>query len=146
MTRPNDPAVVDTVVVTAIDLVAALEATQRTGNADTVLRMTPLFSGRMRARLHVRQGSEVEDGTSVLLPAPAFVTERCPAPPDPDDVEDDLRADPVDAYSIERHRERYRAALQQWRSSVPAYVRAETQLPGTDGTITISLLGTVPEE
>jgi len=146
MTRSNDPTVVDTVVVTAADLVTALEASRRTGNADTVLRMTPPFSGRMRARLHVRQGRETEDQAPVVLPAEAFVNDRCPAPPDPDGVEDAFRADPTETYSVERHRERYRVALQQWRSSVPEYVRTETQLPGTDETITISLLGTVPDE
>lgn len=146
MTHSNDPTVVELVVVTAADLVTALESTRRTGNADTVLRMTPPFSGRMRARLHVHRGREPEDQTPVALPAAAFVDDRCPAPPDPDGVEDALRADPTETYSVERHRERYRVALRQWRSSVPEYVRAEVQLPGRDETITISLLGTVPEE
>lgn len=146
MTESDDPAVVDTVVVTATDLVTALEANERTGGADAVLRMTPPFSGRMRARLHVRQGSETGNETPIALPAQALLEDRCPAPPEPDDVEDDVRADPTEAYSVDRHRERYRAALQQWRSAVPDYVRSAAQLPGTDETITISLLGTVPEE
>lgn len=146
MAESNDPTVVDAVAVTATDLVTALEATHRTGGADTVLRMTPPFSGRMRARLHVRQDSDAGDPAPVTLPAQSLVDEPCPAPPAPDDVEDALRADPAEAYTVDRHRERYEAALQEWRSSVPDHVRAETQLPGTDETVTISLLGTVPEE
>jgi len=146
MTEHDDPAVVETVVVSATDLVAALEANQRSRSEDAVLRMTPPFSGRMRARLHVRQGTETEDQSPVALPAAAFVQDSCPAPPEPDDVEDDLRAEPTETYTVDRHRERYEAALREWRASVPEYARSETPLPGTDETITISLLGTVPEE
>jgi hypothetical protein len=46
-----DPTVVHTVAVTVDDVVAAFEANRQTG-AETVLRVTPPFSGRMRARLH----------------------------------------------------------------------------------------------
>lgn len=56
----SDPAVVRQLAVTADDVLAALEARDR-GRREAVLRITPPFSGRMRARLHVA-GAEGADG------------------------------------------------------------------------------------
>ena len=146
MTESDDPAVIETVVVSATDLVTALEAGYRTAEDDTVLRVTPPFSGRMRARLHVEHGPDVDEPAPVCLDASSLVADTCPEPPEPDDIEDELRADPVRTYSVERQRERYRAALRQWRSSVPDHVVEKAVLPATGMEITISILGTVGEE
>ncbi|GAA0258711.1 hypothetical protein [Halobaculum roseum] len=54
----SDPAVIRQLAVTADDVLAALEARDR-GRREAVLRITPPFSGRMRARLHVA-GAEGE--------------------------------------------------------------------------------------
>ena len=54
----SDPAVVETLAVTTDDVVTALEARDR-GRRRAVLRVTPPFSARMRARLHV-EGAEGE--------------------------------------------------------------------------------------
>ena len=50
--RGADPSVVDTLVVHESDLIAAVEARDR-NRRQTVLRVTPPFAARMRARLHV---------------------------------------------------------------------------------------------
>lgn len=146
MANSDDPAAVETVVVSAADLVAAFEASHRSRDAETVLRMTPPFSGRMRARVHVVQGERPDDGRPVRIRAESLVEAACPAPPEPDDVEDELRAAPTVTYTIDRHRERYRAALQEWRASVLDHVVEEATVPATGGNVTISILGTVDQE
>lgn len=146
MTESDDPAVIQSVVVTAADLVAALEASHGAVGEDTVLRVTPPFSGRMRARLHVDRGLDAGEPGPICLQAESLVEDSCPAPPEADDVEDALRADPDATYTIDRHRERYRVALQRWRESVPDHAVEEVALQPTGQIITISLLGTVSDE
>lgn len=146
MSESGDPDVVHTVVVTATDLVTALETGHRNETRDVVLRMTAPFSGRMRARIHVRRGSASGDPAPICLEPEALVTDTCPAPPEPDDVEDALRADPSTTYSLDRHKERYRTALERWRAAVPDHVVDTVRLPATDREVTISILGTVSEE
>jgi len=68
--QSGDPAVVDTVVVTVSDVVAACEARDR-NRREMVLRITPPFSGRMRARLHVADVDANYEG-----PAPIHVHPR----------------------------------------------------------------------
>lgn len=118
--RPSDtgetePRRVRAVAVHAEDVVAALE-TNRRGSAGgrAVLRVTPPFSGRMRARIHLDQG--VDDGT-VAVPPERLVNDAPPLPT-PDDTADDLRADPDAEYTRERHRQRHEAALEEWRVTV----------------------------
>lgn len=143
MTESDDPTVIRTVVVTASDLVAALEANHETANGDAVLRITPPFSASMRARLHVQRECAVGEPAPVCLRPQSLVDDACPEPPEPDDVEDRLRADSAVSYTIARHQERYRTALQQWRASVPDHVVEGVVLPATDRTVTVSILGTV---
>ncbi len=146
MADSNDPAAVRTVVVMAEDLVAALEANARRGTDETVLRVTPPFSGRMRARLHVEGESTGTEPASVTLRPRSLVADDCPPPPEPDGVEDALRADPDETYTVDRHRERYRTALREWRRGVPDHAVDEVTIPGTDRDVTLSVLGTVPRE
>ena len=54
----DDPAVIERLVVHREDLVAAVEARDR-NRRETVLRVTPPFAARMRARLHVA-GTEAD--------------------------------------------------------------------------------------
>ena len=56
----TDPSAIRALAIHAEDLLAAAEADAR-GGPRTVLRVTPPFSGRMRARLHVVQ-DEGDDG------------------------------------------------------------------------------------
>ena len=58
----EDPRTVDVLVVHADDVVAALAATAQ--GRETVLRVTPPFRGRQRARIHVVEGVDGADGHS----------------------------------------------------------------------------------
>jgi hypothetical protein len=113
----DDPTVVRSLVVTADDVVAALEANRRR-SAGAVLRVTPPFSGRMRARLH-RSGTASDYGSPEPLHVPPerFVTSPPPVPT-PDGTEDEIRADPTVEYDAETHRRRHETALEEWRASV----------------------------
>jgi hypothetical protein len=146
MPKPNDPTAVDTVVVSARDLVAALETSCRSPDIDAALRVTPPYSSRMRARLHAPQSGSDSCETTVCIPADALVGEDCPRPPEPDDVEDELRAAPDVSYTMDRHEDRYRTAIRQWRATVPDHVVEEVGVPATGGAVTVSILGTVREE
>jgi hypothetical protein len=66
----DDPTVIDSIAVHTEDIVAAVEARDR-NRRDAVLRITPPFAGRMRARIHVA-GEEAEYGD----PAPIHVEPR----------------------------------------------------------------------
>lgn len=54
MVPAEDPTVVRSIAVTAGDVVTAVVA-RRSTSRQPVLRLTPPFSGRMRARIHVLQ-------------------------------------------------------------------------------------------
>lgn len=60
-TEPSDPAVVRSIAVTTGDVVAALEL-DRTSDDTATLRLTPPFSARMRARLHVDRTGQTDNG------------------------------------------------------------------------------------
>jgi hypothetical protein len=127
----DDPSAVRSVAVTVEDVLAAFEATQQAGR-EAVLRVTPPFSGRMRARLHVtevvpgdeaaREADPDEEGPApVEIPAGKLLVD-VPAYPTPDDTEDALRADPDAEYTRERHRERHEQALAEWRERARASI------------------------
>lgn len=57
----SDPAAVESIAVTREDLVTAYEHALRGGEGRAVLRLTPPFHARMRARIHVVVESEERD-------------------------------------------------------------------------------------
>ena len=121
----DDPTVIRALAVTADDVVAALEANERR-SAGAVLRVTPPFSGRMRARLH-RSGAEADYGTPAPLHVPPARFVASPPPlPTPDDTGDELRTDPDLEYDPETHRRRHEAALESWRAAVRESLRERT--------------------
>jgi len=122
----TDPRDVRSVAVTTDDVVAAYEARRRSARP-TVLRATPPFSGRMRARLHVPDG-EGESDALHLDPAGLVDEDRIPDYPTPDDTEDELRADPDAEFSVERHRERHVEAVEEWRAAVADAVVESVEL------------------
>ncbi|MFB6107211.1 MAG: hypothetical protein ABEJ82_00010 [Haloplanus sp.] len=132
----DDPTDVRAVAVTTEDVVAALETNRRTSRR-TVLRVTPPFSGRMRARLHRPDGDE---GAAIRLD-PERLVEEVPAYPDPDETADELRA--ADAYDPETHRERHVEAVRAWRESVREAVVDAVDVATPDGPhrIEVSWLG-----
>ena len=130
MSESDDPRVIRSVAVRAEELVTAYEAGERAGR-DAVLRVTPPFSGRMRARLHAAdvvgadeagidafEGGEAGDSEPVEIPPETFLADDVPPYPDPDDTEDELRTEPGTEYTRERHRQRHRRAVDRWREEV----------------------------
>jgi len=134
--QETDPRRVRTVAVHADDVVAALETNRRGGDDRAVLRVTPPFSGRMRARIHLDQG--VDDDT-VRMP-PGRLVADAPPPPTPDDTADDLRGDPDAEYTRDRHREWHEAALAEWRATARERIVERVRLVG-DHTVGAVVIG-----
>jgi hypothetical protein len=129
----DDPRTVRSVAVTGNDVVTAVEANARdraTGRA--VLRVTPPFTPRMRARIHVTNGREDYDDPAPIHVDPSALVDGTPAYPTPDETEDALRSDPETTYTPDRHRERHVAAVEHWREEVRSSVADEVELPLSD--------------
>jgi hypothetical protein len=151
-TRAEDhrgPSAIRTLAVTADDVVAAVEARRQCGTR-VMLRATPPYSGRMRARLHrPRETAAPNPETPGAGPDPvhvdptALIAPDAPAYPRPADTGDELRADPDVSYTVERHHERHRAAVAEWRERVREYFVDETvvETPAGDRTVEVVVLG-----
>ena len=126
MPESDDPTAIRSIAVRTDDLVAALEADLR-GGSGAVLRITPPFSGRMRARLHVPSDDEYGEPAPIHV-APRALVDDLPAYPDPDDSEDALRTDPDVAYTRERHHDRHQQAVADWRDAVSECIVDEVVL------------------
>lgn len=118
----TDPARVHTLAIHTADLLDALEARERL-DRNVVLRVLPPFAGRMRARLHVVGGRE-NHGAVHFHPG-VFVSEG-PSYPHVDDTADELRE--TASYDGETHRNAHERAVERWRESVRARLRAEIEL------------------
>lgn len=143
----SDPTVVNAIAVTVEDVVAAVEM-NRTSARQAVLRLTPPFSGRMRARLHVEQGEPYAETPEPIHILPGdLLADDAPSYPRPADTGDELRADPAVEYTVERHRERHAAAADAWREAVPRAIRDELTLETHAGSwrVTVSTLGDPPK-
>jgi hypothetical protein len=125
----DDPTTVRSVAVTREDVVRALELRER-GGPRAVLRVTPPFSGRMRARLHVdgREG-EYADPAPLHVPPVRFVGDPPPLPA-ADDTADALR-------------ERHERALAGWRRAVGERIVETTTLETPEGPhcVAVAVLG-----
>ncbi|QLG62592.1 FHA domain-containing protein [Halorarum salinum] len=113
----DDVRAVESLAVTTDDVVAAVEARDR-GRRRAVLRVTPPFSARMRARLHV-EGGEGEYGSPspIHLQPRVFVREGVPRYPG--------------------------RGPERWRSTVRESLRTEVELDAPDGVsaVRVSYLG-----
>jgi hypothetical protein len=138
----DDPRRVRTLAVTAEDVIAALEARAQR-DQPVVLRATPPFSGRMRARLHVVTGEYDESPTPLHVDPEALLDDGAPTYPRPADTEDELRAEPDTEYTVERHRDRHADAVDNWRETVLDHVRdtASVETPEGPHEVGVSLLG-----
>jgi hypothetical protein len=141
----SHPRRIRSLAVTLSDVVAAYEARERSPRR-TVLRVTPPFSGRMRARIHTAgpaasvsgsgaHESDLDPETGALhLPPARFVAADAVGPyPNPDDTEDALRADPDAEFSVERHRERHVEAVEAWRERVRSAIVDSLEIRLPDG-------------
>lgn len=137
----GDPADIRSIAVTAEDVVTAAE-TNRTSDRAAVLRVTPPFSGRMRARLHVRM--ETDSTTDAIHVRPdQLLAPDAPSYPRPEDTEDELRADPDTEYTVDRHREYHRQTLDAWRETIASAIQESVAVPTGDGfrEVTVHVLG-----
>ncbi|MFC6864771.1 hypothetical protein ACFQGE_15070 [Halomicroarcula sp. GCM10025817] len=132
------PEAIRSLAVHADDLVAAAEANARETRR-VVLRVTPPYSGRMRARLHVVDDGG-EDGTVHVEPE-TLLGDAVPPFPTPDVTEDELREATDDAYSVERHRTYHEERVREWREAVPTHVVDAVVIPAVGHEVSISILG-----
>ncbi|WP_227130596.1 hypothetical protein [Halorubellus salinus] len=140
-----DPRSVDVLVVHADDVVAALAATAQ--GRETVLRVTPPFRRRQRARIHVPgemgvqqaappesnpagndERAEDVDADPLLVPAEAFVDENAQSFPRAPDTEPKPAESPE--YDVDEHFERHEDAVADWRERVPEHFRERTHVAG----------------
>lgn len=138
----DDPTVIRSLAVTADDVVAALEANARR-DAGAVLRVTPPFSGRMRARLHLAGAESEYDSPAPLHISPEQFLETVPPFPTPDETEDALRSDDETEYTSERHRRRHEATVEEWREAIKEKFTDgfSLRLSGDEHEISVSILG-----
>jgi hypothetical protein len=134
----SDSSALRSLAVSAEDLLAAMEA-DACGGPETVLRVTPPFSGRMRARLHVVQATD--DDETIHVPPRTLFDSDAPAYPTPDETADILRSREDMEYSVDRHREYHEQRVDAWRAALVDHVVESVTLPGVDGEIAVSLLG-----
>ncbi|MFC6988393.1 hypothetical protein ACFQJD_06180 [Haloplanus sp. GCM10025708] len=111
----DDPTTVVSIAVRSEDVVTALESTLRSSQR-TVLRVTPPFSGRMRARLHRPSNGDAAESPNPIHVGPETLVEEIPPYPELDDTEDRLRRE--GAYSTEAHRDAHVTAVEAWRDAV----------------------------
>ncbi|WP_049981992.1 hypothetical protein [Halorubrum sp. BV1] len=120
----SDPTRIRSIAVHREDVANALEATLRT-DREVVLRVTPPFSGRMRARLHAADasgataaGAAAEPEGSTAEPGaihvdPRELVEDVPTYPEVDET----AAEHPDA-DVETRRRRHGKAVEAWRERV----------------------------
>jgi hypothetical protein len=139
--QEDDPAVIRSLAVHTDDLVAALEANARR-EAGAVLRVTPPFNGRMRARLHLdgAEGGYEGETRPLHVPPEAFLEPTAPTFPDPDETEDRLRTDPEVAYTPERHRDRHVDRVERWREAVRDHVAGQAVVETRAGSHEVDVL------
>lgn len=129
MPETDDPTAIRSIAVSAEDVVTAYERTLRSGG-EAVLRVTPPFDARMRARIHVPIAGEAEDGPGRPIHVdPAALVDDPPPYPEPDETEAALRDDPDETYTRERHRDRHQAAVEEWRDAVSEAIVDRVALP-----------------
>lgn len=136
----DSPTVIDRVVIHTDDITTAVEANVRR-DADAVLRITPPFSGRIRARLHL-DGQEADYGDPQPIHIdPELLVADVPAFPSPDDTDEQLRES--GDYSVERHRDAHTEAVDGWRRTVATSIVESATIDTTEGSheVTVVTLG-----
>lgn len=143
----SDPSAVRSIAVTVEDVVSALEMNQTSGKT-AVLRITPPFSGRMRARLHVEGTATYTADEEPVHLSPEQLVADPPSYPRPAETEDALRSDPAEKYTVERHHERHTAAVADWRQTVADSIRDSADIETPRGRLSVSItqLGELPKQ
>jgi len=141
----DGPDRIRSIAVHREDVASALEATLRS-DREVVLRVTPPFSGRMRARLHALDADAPKvdgEGESGDAPAPIRVDPRdlvADVPPYPE--VDETAADHPDA-DVETRRELHAEAVESWRERVQESVVSVVEIAVGDETreVDVTALG-----
>lgn len=142
MSGSGDPTAIRSLAVTVEDVVAAVELNRTTARR-AVLRVTPPFSGRMRARLHAAVDEPTGNPAPVHVDPEALLEPDAPSYPRPAETEDRLREDPGETYTVERHHDRHVAAVAEWRRAVADSIRdrATIRTPTGPHEVEVSTLG-----
>lgn len=142
--QSDDPTAIRVLAVHADDVVSALEA-NAARDARAVLRVTPPFAGRMRARLHLAgaEGAYEGDPEPLHVDPGRLVEDEAPDYPTPDRTEDELRSDPETTYTPETHREYHERRVEEWRERVREHVRerAAVGTPAGPHEVRVTTLG-----
>mgnify|MGYP005846667077 CR=1 FL=1 len=139
------PERIRSIAVHREDVANALEATLRS-DREVVLRVTPPYSGRMRARLHslgtaAGSSAETDDagGSTAIHIDPRDLVTGAPAYPEADET----AADHPDA-GVENRRARHAEAVASWRERVRASVVTSVPIADGDGStrdVDVTVLG-----
>lgn len=134
----TDPTDIRSLAVVVEDVVTAYEATR--DGTPAVIRVTPPFSGRMRARIHIEQtGREpAETPTPIHIDPRTLIDDTAPAYPAPEETEDRLRASDRE-YSIEAHHAVHVEAVREWRETVESHIVESVAFEMPDGPHTVDV-------
>jgi len=131
----DDPQVIRSVAVTVDDVIAALEA-NRSADRGAVLRITPPFAGRMRARIHVAGGEGTYDGEAEPIHLdPDSLVGNVPDYPTADETASQDSAD-----NIETRRQRHTERVEAWREAVRGRLKSNISLATESGSVDVRLL------
>lgn len=130
----TDPTDIRSFAISVDDIVTAYEAAR--DGKPVVLRVTPPFSGRMRARIHLAR--EPDDQETIHIDPHMLIDDDAPAYPTPEGTEDRLRASARE-YSVETHHALHVEAVQEWRDAVRSHVVSEITIETPDGPHTVEV-------
>ncbi|WP_066416948.1 hypothetical protein [Halorubrum aethiopicum] len=122
----SDPTRIRSIAVHREDVANALEATLRTDRR-VVLRVTPPYAGRMRARIHAVEGVPEVDADGSGGPIHVDPADLVADPPPYPEVDETAAAFP-DA-DVETRRERHAEAVEDWRAAVREAVGGSVEIP-----------------
>lgn len=130
----TDPTDIRSFAISVDDIVTAYEAAR--DGKPAVLRVTPPFSGRMRARIHLAW--EANDSETIHIDPRVLIDDDSPAYPTPEETEDQLRASARE-YSVETHHDLHVESVQEWRETVRSHVVSEITIKTPDGLHTVEV-------
>ena len=131
----SDPHAIRSIAVTVDDVVTALEA-NASADRGAVLRVTPPFSGRMRARIHVAGVDGSYEAEPIHLD-PATLVEEVPAYPTADETTGES---PTSDDDIETRRKRHTDRIEAWRETVRDRFRERISVDHPTGSLDVRLL------
>jgi hypothetical protein len=143
----EDPSVIRSIAVTVDDVVTAYEA-NRQRDANAVVRITPPFAPRMRARIHVGPADYETTPAPIHVRPNELVDETETGPyPTPDRTEDELRADGDDPPNPESHHAYHLERIRSWRRRARRSIVETITIETSDGAhdVTVKPLGTTDE-